>query len=345
VLLGLPLAVACGGSSGAIEGSGGSGATSATDAGATTSAVTTGSGGGTPEGYSVTFGPVEVAPGQERTQCVVKRLGNASAIHVGRIHNVLLAGSHHLIVYRTNDTDERTEPFDCDPFVDTLNPEKGSPLMITQKHEETLELPPGVAFTLDAQQMVRLEMHYINVETEVLSVEATSTLVPMSEAEFQNEADFLFVGSPDISIPPQSSQTLGPVFFKLPSTFAEASFFAITGHTHQWGTDVRVSTTPGEDGPDAPVYAVEDWQWSEPATVYQDPPFQVPSGGGFRFTCEWQNSGASQVGFGESANDEMCFFWAYYYPSQGAYVCVHTDQVPGGFDLCCPGNPLCDQIF
>jgi hypothetical protein len=41
----------------------------------------------------------------------------------------------------------------------------------------------------------------------------------------------------------------------------------------------------------------------------------------------------------------MCFFWAYYYPSQGAFVCAHTDQVPGGYDLCCPGNPVCGMLF
>ena len=71
----------------------------------------------------------------------------------------------------------------------------------------------------------------------------------------------------------------------------------------------------------------------------------MPSGGGFHFSCYWTTPATSTVKFGESANDEMCFFWSYYYPSQGALVCAHTDQVPGGYDLCCPGNPLCSQIF
>jgi hypothetical protein len=56
------------------------------------------------------------------------------------------------------------------------------------------------------------------------------------------------------------------------------------------------------------------------------------------------NTSEQSVGFGESANDEMCFFWAYYFPSQGARVCVHSDQVSGGIDLCCPGSPLCSLI-
>ena len=32
------------------------------------------------------------------------------------------------------------------------------------------------------------------------------------------------------------------------------------------------------------------------------------------------------VPFGESANNEMCFFWAYYYPSQGAKIAMNTRQ-------------------
>ena len=105
--------------------------------------------------------------------------------------------------------------------------------------------------------------------------------------------------------------------------------------------------TDSKNGTDKPIYDVPDWSWSEPATVYQDPPFEVPSGGGFRFSCSWNNTSDKSVKFGESANDEMCFFWAYYYPSAGAKVCVHTDQVLGGLDICCPdaGEETCGKLL
>ena len=124
------------------------------------------------------------------------------------------------------------------------------------------------------------------------------------------------------------------------------NFFGMTGHTHRYGTSVTVATTPSKDGADTPVYDVPGWSWSEPATVKFDPPMHVPQGGGFRFACSWNNTGDQEVGFGESAKDEMCFFWSYYYPSRGARVCVHTDAYgPGGYDLCCPGPAVCQQIL
>ena len=302
-------------------------------------------GGAQTQSFTVTFDPLTVAPGSEDTQCVVKRLGNDTEIHVNEIHNVLPNGSHHLIVYRTADTEERLEPYACQPFADTLDPTKGSPLMVTQKHEEILTLPDRVGFTLQPGVMIRLEMHFLNTTSEPLDVSATSTFKTMDPADFEHEADFLFMGNPDIDIAPMSEASLGPTFLKLPDNLAGSKFFGLTGHTHQWGTNVTVDLADSATGPFTSLYDVPGWQWDEPETVYLDPPVELPDGGGFRFSCEWNNLSANSVGFGESANDEMCFFWAYYYPSQGAFVCAHTDQVQGGYDLCCPGNPFCDMLL
>lgn len=324
-------------------GNGGAGAGATGTSGSGTASTGTGSIPG--DSYSVEFGPVKVAPGTENTQCVVLRLDNPALLHVGQIHNELSDGSHHLIVYRTNDTTEKLTPFDCQPFADTLKPEKGSPLMITQKHDEVLKLPKGVAFTLQPKQMVRLEMHYVNFNSVETEIRAKATFTGIPDADFKDEADFLFLGNPDIKIPAHSKQTLGPTYLELQKPeLAGVNVFGITGHTHQWGTNVSVSLADSKDGPDQVLYDVPDWKWSEPETVYQDPPVVIPAGGGFRFTCEWNNTGNTEVGFGESANDEMCFFWAYYYPSKGAFVCAHTDQF-GSFDVCCPGSPLCSQLL
>lgn len=323
----------------------GAGAAAGTGGSATSSSTGSGQGGaGAGEAFSVTFDPVTVQPGEENTQCVIKRLDNPAAIHVGKMHNVLGPGSHHVIIYKTSDTTEQPTPFDCQPFADLLTPDKGSPLMITQKKDDTLELPPGVAFGLEAGQMIRIEMHYINTTSAPLDVTATSTFYSMKESDFKDEADFLFFGSPDINIPPQSAATLGPVYLPLPADLEGSKFFGFTGHEHHLGTGVSVSTTTGKTGTDTEIYNPPNFSWAEPPTIYKDPPLTVPSGGGFRLTCTWQNDTASTVKFGESANAEMCFFWTYYYPSKGAFVCAHTDQF-GGFDLCCPGNPLCSQVF
>jgi hypothetical protein len=309
------------------------------DAGTTTTRTPTNS-------FTLSFPTITIPPSTERTQCVVKRLGNPDKLHAGIIHNVLGAGSHHMIVYRVSDTTEQPTPFDCRPFTDSLDPSKGVPLMITQRKDDVLTLPPGVAFTLDANQMIRLEVHYINPNSSPVDLTATSTFTPISDQDFKDEAGFLFMGNLDVSLPPNAMTTLGPTFMALDPKYANVSFFAFTGHEHQYGTDVTISIAKDKTDTGTSVYDVPNWLWNEPQTVYPSAPVQVPAGGGFRFTCTWNNTSPSTVNFSESATGEMCFFWAYYYPDQGAQVCFHSDRVLGNqtFDACCPGNPACSFL-
>jgi hypothetical protein len=293
--------------------------------------------------HVLTWGPITVPPATENTQCVVKRLDNDGTIKVGRIVNDLGLGSHHLIVYRLADGPERTEPFDCDPFVEVLDPTAGAPLAVTQSAAETITLPPGVAFSLTAGQLVRLEIHYINAGLEPIEIGATTTFIEIPEADFRDEADFLFVGNPDIAIPKHEQRTVGPSFLPLPPELTNINVFAITGHQHRFGTGVEIARTDGPDAERVSVYDPPTFRWNEPPTIYHDPPFTMAPGGGFEFTCHFNNTSESDVGFGESATDEMCFFWAYYYPSNGAKVCFHTAQ-RGGIDICCPGGGLCSLL-
>ncbi|MBW2189517.1 MAG: hypothetical protein DRH23_00955 [Deltaproteobacteria bacterium] len=313
----LACSVACGGSdAGAPGGGGGVGGTGG-------SAGASGSGGTfvpPADSYTVKWGPVMVPSGKEDTQCVVKRLGNAGPISIHEIHNALGATSHHFIVYRVDDTEERPDPYPCTPFTDTFN---DPPLIITQRADDRLTLPDGVAYSIEPNQMIRLELHYVNVSADSQMAEATSTFIPIPPEEVEHEADVMFMGDTIFTIPENSEFTLGPSFIQVPSRFNGVNYFAITGHEHKRGTGVYVEVAQSEGSAGTPVYDVPNFQWDEPLTVTHDPPFTVPDGGGFRVTCDWNNRSDKTVGFGTSVNDEMCFFWAYYFPSRGPLVCAN----------------------
>ncbi|HEY4060135.1 MAG TPA: hypothetical protein VGM39_26155 [Kofleriaceae bacterium] len=305
----------------------------------------------TGEVHTLTFPTIHLAPGEESTKCVVMRLPNIAEIKVHKFHNHLSQQSHHLIVYKDDkDTAEITEPFKCQPFTGALNTTgMVAPMMITQKQDDLLELPNDVGYTFSPNQMIKLEMHYINTQDTAQDANATVEFQVADSATVHQEANILFIGDTDLEIPAGQSYTLD-AFFYIPGylPLKDSKIFAITGHTHKLGTNMTVAVAESADDP-APrsVYAPQPFTWSEPETTRHDPEFNVPANQGFKFQCSYQNTTDHKVGFGESATDEMCFFWAYYYPSQGAHVCIHTDQF-GGHDLCCPGDPLCayaDQLF
>ena len=301
--------------------------------------------------YALDYGPITVAPGQESTKCVNLRLSNTAAIKVHQMRNVLSGGSHHLIVYKDDmETQERTTPYDCDPFTGALNLSgMVAPVMITQKQDDALTLPDKVAYTFAPNQMIRIEMHYINSSDVPIDVSAVSEFYAVPDSEIEHEANILFIGTPDINIPAGAKMDIQAYFTPRRANLdlSGAKFFAITGHTHKHGLNVTVSTAVSAGGERESVYAPEPFEWSEPETTVHKPEFMMPEGlqAGFDITCSYHNTSNQTVRFGESANAEMCFFWAYYYPSKGAHVCVRT-QMFGGIDICCPdaGATICNMI-
>ncbi len=295
--------------------------------------------------YTVTWGPLTVAPGGENTQCIWLRLPNTTEIKVHSLHNQLTDGSHHMIVYKDDmDATEQTTRVDCQPFTGALNTSGMiAPIAITQRSDDPIFLPNGVAYTFAPHQMIKLEMHYKNSGDTDLAVMGTVDFYAADPATIQNEAAILFAGSPDIDIPAGQTVTLHQFFKPTASAnFSNAKFFAITGHTHGLGTQVKVRTGASAAGPMTEVYAPSPFRWDEPATA-TGPEFTLPAGGGFDFECTWKNTTTATVKFGESADKEMCFFWAYYYPSIGSKVCFHTANF-NGVDVCCPGDGLCSYI-
>ncbi|HEY4239378.1 MAG TPA: hypothetical protein VGM88_06155 [Kofleriaceae bacterium] len=301
--------------------------------------------------YSITWGPINVDAHDENTQCIRVKLTNPGEIKVNQIHNVLGATSHHLIVYRDDDPNDQTEqmtPYDCQPFTGALNTSGNVfPMVITQKHDDLLTLPTGVAYTLPANQMIKIEMHYINTTDDASTATATVNVIAAEPSTITDEANILFIGTPDVNLPPNANTTVHE-FFSAQTAGLDTSnmnFFAMTGHTHKLGLDVKVGTAAGATDPITSVYAPDPFLWSEPVTQTYTPEFKVPTTGGFDFQCDYYNDSSATVRFGESANDEMCFFWAYYYPSSGSHVCIHTNQVGGGADVCCPDDSsICSLI-
>jgi len=269
--------------------------------------------GPTATSFQLDLGTWSMPPGQETTKCVVKRLGNASKVLIDRIQTTLGRGSHHFIVYRSPDTVEKTTPFTCAPFSQTLG---GStvPLMISQTRQETLELPDGVAFELEANQMIRLEAHYLNYFPEVIDTSATVTfnVAPTTDTVL---ADFMFYGNTNVYIPAGQAVTTPWKYYSVPSG---AKVFGLTGHTHALGTNVEIQRSSNQSTAGQGVYPPSDapFEWAEAPVAQFSPPLEF-GGDGFRFRCSWMNTTAQDVSFGESATQEMCFFWAYYYPSQG----------------------------
>ena len=294
--------------------------------------------------YDMFIGDWDMKPGKEVTKCTLKRLENVDPIFVTGLKTKLANGSHHLIVYKSDETEEQPIPFDCIPFTEGLI--GGTfPLIISQMPEEHLEFPNGVAMKLEANQMIRIEAHFLNYFPEDITAHADVTFETIKEEDVVAEANMLFYGTPDFSVKANSiTQT---EWYRL-SQWPDTNVFALTGHTHKLGTNVEVYKTSGTEDDGDEIYPLDQpFNWAEAPVIQYDPPLAFGKGDGFRYRCTWDNPTDKNVVFGESANAEMCFFWAYYYPSKGYRLCVNAGTYGEDFgidQICCPGSPLCGLI-
>jgi hypothetical protein len=296
-----------------------SGGTPTVGSGGASTAGAAGAAGGAPPmtgpaPYAFTITIPTAAPGEEQTQCVQYKLPSTTPVDIVKVHNTLSQGSHHFIVSALTATNAAEMPLTtCRPFRAAL---QGGPLAITQKKDDTVLTPDGVAYSLNANQVISLELHYINTGVTPISVNAKSELYPAPEGANLQQSSVLLVGTGTFSIAPQANATTGPRFIQMPAVLDGVSYFAITGHTHHLGTSVTVSGAQNATGQTTSLYNPTPYDWDSPVLVPLTPAAKLPNGGGFVLKCDWKNTTNATVTFGESANAEMCFFWAYYYPKK-----------------------------
>ena len=130
-------------------------------------------------------------------------------------------------------------------------------------------------------------------------------------------AELLFSGTLAIQIPPRTSPTAPTQVHHVTRAPQGARVFALTSHTHHLGilTTVNHADLGGATG--GTVRDLRELHrstnWAEPPLTTFDPPLTFAPSEGLHLACSYVNPTDRAVNFGLSANDEMCFLWAYYY--------------------------------
>jgi hypothetical protein len=187
------------------------------------------------------------------------------------------------------------------------------PLMISEKRSDELVFPTGVALKIQPQQMIGLEAHYINTGTTTLQGMGTVAFdaIPSTTPNVI-ESDLAFWGTLNIALG-AGIGSVGPIFG---AGIAGTHGFALTTHQHRLGVDFKVwAATSASDTNHTPIADTTDW--ANPPLYRLSPEIDFNGSNGLAYKCTWNNTTGGIVTFGESALQEMCFLWMYYYPSHG----------------------------
>jgi hypothetical protein len=285
----------------------------------------------------------QVPAGTEAHTCLFMAAPTKTDGFVVAASHVYTPGSHHMLLFRTDLT---AIPAGGDQPEDCYATASGGPMSHVrgiiygaQTPTGQMTYPTGVGLPLAAGEILLMQTHYLNASSQALDARADLTLDVSDGTGITTHAGILFFYDPFIDVPPASSGARAQMRCAIPS---DVTLFTAASHYHARGDDYAAYV----DAPDGtagatPFYTSNNWDDPTPLKA----PVAVAAGSRIRFSCGYQNTDPTKEYFqGQSAaDDEMCTFFAIYYPEMGqdSDFCL----APGAADMLGTGKQTCSQTL
>lgn len=256
----------------------------------------------------------DVRPGTERQVCKLYNLPVAEAVDVIALRSSMAGTSHHFNVYKALG-DSRLDPIasgdgvvhDCSPAAGQL---QGTEAFFygAALPEGSLDLPPGIAFHLEAGQVIILEHHSINVSDSEIQGKAYIDLVlAPPDATIEHYADVMWLGNWFFAIPPGQETTAT----ERCTIDYDIEVMRLSSHYHSTGTHFSIEHWKP---PGSTEHRYDSYDWEHPEAVWFDIPMSIKAGEGIEWSCTWFNTRGATIYPGETSTDEMCIAFGLGYP-------------------------------
>jgi hypothetical protein len=267
-------------------------------------------------GFQIVTPEIVLAPGDERTFCYYTTAPIDADVGVKRWESQMTPGSHHLIVYFTDDSSIPDG---------TLTEQCGSagagPIWTyaSQSPRQEALMPSGVGMRVAAGQKLFIQMHYLNAGTQELRAHVAVNGHTYGADESYIPAAAYVTYDSRIQIAPHS-QGSAEGSCAVPS---DVEFFTLSTHAHHFSTRTEV-----RDG-DTMVFQSDDWE--HPGKIDWAAPSFYRFQNDLHYRCEYENNTDDPVSEGDSARtDEMCMAVGYIFPSERPVFCYDGYVLPTG---------------
>lgn len=262
-------------------------------------------------GMQLATEPYDLAPGRETTRCYHVNLNNAEEIEVTGFETNQRPGQHHFNIFMSDL--EREDGWSRCP--DSIELFVGArPIVDGSAGAVSYRFPDGMAFPLPKNTLLIFQLHSINTSETPLEQQFVINLHQRDEPA-QTHVDIYGFTTFEIELPPKQTTTVTqdcPIYDPI-------GLLSVSSHFHERGKLATVEVM--RDGASSGVF-YENTKWDDPEVMFFDEPRRVGNGDVVRFTCTYDNQDDFTVGYGPSADDEMCFVFGYYFPKQGLIPCL-----------------------
>ncbi len=254
-----------------------------------------------------------LAPGEETYICYTFRSPADRTVAISEVVSTSGFGEHHVALFQTA-PEEPDGTFEC-PTLAKLN---WQPIWAGGTGSPALTMPDGVAFKIlpNTQYLVQLHLQNAGDTTLTDHSEIELTYLPEQQADEAVAAGIYALGSFDITIP---ANTVGHTRSTQCIADRELNVFAAFPHMHKIGKKIEFFHGPTEPAMES-IYKLDPWPFDDQPMDPVD--WKINVGDHMRTTCTWDNPSNEDVTFGDSSDDEMCFFVMFYYPFDALAGCI-----------------------
>ncbi len=262
-------------------------------------------------GFQVQSPEITIEPGQEITYCYYFRTPNAEPMAVNKFVSSMTPGSHHMIMFRTQDDVQPPGTVsEAGCGINATGTDFPQWIYAAQTAEANLIFPTDdgagkpLAIDIAANSAAYFQMHYLNASDVPLTVRVTLNAEALEPTVDYTKTSAYVTYNSNIEIPPLATNHIES---ETCTVATDAKFWLMSTHAHK-----RAITTSVKNGA-AVAFESDDWEhpgaktWMTPAEFYT-------FNGSLTYTCEYFNESQQTIRDGDSADvNEMCMASGYYF--------------------------------
>ena len=292
-------------------------------------------------GYQVVTEPFEVPPYTEVEICSVVKvesLDGETLAWFDRLHTLSGEDSHHMNVFIGQFS--FLDPFlgegaaegalgvplgqyDC-ADLDVM--ESAFPVVPSQRQDQEITFPDGVAAPFLVPSVVIFSHHVVNPTDETWRINAALNVHTVDRDDVQDVASLVFDAIGDIAVEPGQRD----VVHRTCVMDRDVEVALVSTHTHEWGECAALSDFDGEQVSEDPFFVNKNWE-VPPILHFEPGTFEIPAGEGIHYACHFDNDTDYTLTADGTAEGEMCVFAAVVYP--GAMSVEEIEGVVASGDL------------
>lgn len=294
-------------------------------------------------GYQIVTAPFEVPANSEVDMCSVVRLepeGDETIAWVDHMESMSAAGTHHMnvvigqfsfldaFVGEGASEEALGVPLGTWPCSELPVMERGFPIFPSQRDNQHITMPPGVAAPLPLPLVAVFSHHYVNAGDEALTINAALNLNTVAAEEVEHVAGMLFDDIGDLEVPPLSRRTEARTCV----VDREVELALVSTHTHEWATCATMNRVDGASGDIEAAPFFVNKLWDTPPILHFEPgSFALSPGDGVHWACHYRNPSDLPLVNDGTAEGEMCVMAAVTWPA--AFEVAEVEEIVASQDL------------